>query len=104
MSHLPEPETPAVTIETPSSFSARRRAALMCLIEFVGSFIVTINYRGISAMNYWAVGITDAILSIMVFISIKLIMEATTWTERTAYVLGSVAGAQAAMYWTRAWP
>lgn len=88
---------------TSPKLSAHRRALYLLLIELTGSFIVTLNFRGIAEMNYWLVGITDTILALMVFTAIRLIVDAEGWWERALYVVGSVCGAQLAMYATSFW-
>jgi hypothetical protein len=80
-----------------------KRATILMAMEFAGSVLVTLNIRGLAVMDYWMVGITDTILAIMVFTSIRLIVEATGWIERTFYVLGAVVGTQVAMYYSRFW-
>lgn len=74
-----------------------KRALQLFLLEFVGFFIVTINMKSVADVNYLLTFITDVLIALIGFTSVRMIVEATTTREKIAYVLGGACGAQIAL-------
>ena len=76
-----------------------REACELFGIQFGSYFILTLNYRAIATINYPGTFITDLVVAVLTFASIKRVSADNTTTEaRTGYVLGGAAGAVFALW------
>jgi hypothetical protein len=76
-----------------------REACELFGIQFGSYFILTLNYRAIATINYPGTFITDIVVAMLAFASIKRVAAANTTTEaRMGYVLGGATGAMFALW------
>ena len=74
------------------------RAAFLFVLEFFAFLIVTLNMRAVADINYPLTFITDILVAVIGFTSIKQVVNATTRVEQFAYALGGALGAQTALW------
>ena len=74
------------------------RAAFLFVLEFFAFLIVTLNMRAVADLNYFLTFITDILVAVIGFTSIKQVVNATTRVEQFAYALGGALGAQTALW------
>jgi hypothetical protein len=78
--------------------SSLHRAAFLFILEFFGFLIVTFNMRAVAEINYVLTFVTDILIAVIGFTSIKQIIDAKTRLEQGAYALGGALGAQVALW------
>ena len=74
------------------------RAALLFCLQFFGYLLVTLNIRAVADANYILTFVTDILIAVIGFTSIKQVVNATTRVEQFAYALGGALGAQTALW------
>lgn len=74
------------------------RTGLLFVLQFLAYFIVTLNMRAVAEVNYVLTFITDLLIAIIGFTTIKEIINANTRREKIAYVIGGALGAQLALW------
>lgn len=74
-----------------------KRSVQLFFLEFVGYFIVTLNMKSVADVNYLMTFVTDVMIALIGFTSVRMIVEATTTREKIAYILGAALGAQVAL-------
>lgn len=91
-------QTPLYIVYYMSKYFTREACELFG-IQFGSYFILTLNYRAIATINYPGTFITDIVVAMLSFASIKRVAAANTTTEaRMGYVLGGATGAMFALW------
>lgn len=76
-------------------------AALLCVLQFVSVFVVTLNFRYCAKGRIAATVSTDVILFALQFTVLKRVVAANSTIEAAAYVLGASLGSIAGMLYTK---
>lgn len=69
-----------------------RAAAMLATMMVVQFALLTMNYRFIAHSNYVGAVATDAAIAALGWSILKRVQEATSWHERTGYVIGAALG------------
>lgn len=80
-----------------------RKAAELFGIQFCWYFITTLNFRAVAEVRFIDTFVTDILISTLAFVSIKRVVNATTLSERLAYMFGGACGALLALWLSTFW-
>jgi hypothetical protein len=76
-------------------------ALVLCAVECLMFFVVTLNYRFCAKGHVTATILTDIAIAAIGFTLIRLVAEAATVLEMTGYVVGAALGSFAGMTLTQ---
>jgi hypothetical protein len=75
-----------------------KTSAQLFVMMFLQYAVITFNIRAVAVSSYWALALTDLVISILGFTILKKVEQANGVIDMAGYALGGTLGAQVAMF------